>query len=169
MADNRNQRNPFEVHNKEGSLNTDPKCVLHKWTHDFGKMYNMQASCGNDQDSNLQGLGNIHVHENESHSDVSVFCGPITLREVCQSVLHLKANKASGMDEVPGEVLKNAKVWAFLHKFFNVCFESGKRSRGIIDPIPKASTSDPRDPLSYRGLLYHLSHIKCIVQFLMKD
>ena len=25
-------------------------------------------------------------------------------------------------------------------------------SRGIINPIPKASTSDPRDPLSYRGI-----------------
>ena len=114
----------------------------------------MQASCSNDQDSNLHGLGNIHG--NQSHSDASDFCDPITLGEVSQAVLRLKANKASGVDEVPGEVLKNAKVIAYLHQFFNVCFELGKIpetwSKGIINPIPKASTSDPRDPLSYRGI-----------------
>ena len=79
-----------------------------------------------------------------------------TLGEVRQAVLRLKANKASGVDEVPGEVLKNAKVTTFLHQFFNVCFESGKIpetwSKGIINPIPKASTSDPRNQLSYRGI-----------------
>ena len=154
VADNRNKKIPFEVYNEAGSINTDPKSVLQKWKHDFEKMYNMQASCSNDQDSNLHGLGNIH--ENQSHSDASDFCGPITLGEVRQAVLRLKANKASGVDEVPGEVLKNAKVIAFLHQFFNICFESGKIpetwSKGIINPIPKASTSDPRDPLSYRGI-----------------
>ena len=62
------------------------------------------------------------------------------------------------MDEIPGEVLKNAiyLVITFLHKFFNACFETGKVpetwSKGIINPIPKASTSDSRDPLSYRGI-----------------
>ena len=60
------------------------------------------------------------------------------------------------MDEIPGEVLKNAKVIEFLHKFFNTCFNTGKIpeawSKGIINPIPKASTSDSRDPLSYRGI-----------------
>ena len=90
-------------------------------------------------------MGNIH--ENQSHSDASDFCGPITLGEVRQAVLHLKANKASRVDEVPGVVLKNAKVIEFQHMFFNVSFESGKNpetwSKGIINPIPKASTSDP--------------------------
>ena len=70
-------------------------------------MYNMQALCSNDQDSNLQGWGIIH--ENQSHSDASDFCGPTTLGEARQAVLHLKANKASGVDEVPGEILKMPK------------------------------------------------------------
>lgn len=43
-----------------------------------------------------------------------------------------------------------------LHKLFNLCFKTGKVpsmwNRGIITPIPKCSTSDPRDPLSYRGI-----------------
>ena len=60
------------------------------------------------------------------------------------------------MDEIPGEVLKNTKVVAFLHTFFNICFETGQisetGSRCITNPIPKSSTSDSRDPLSYRGI-----------------
>ena len=88
VADNRNQKNHFEVYNEEGSLNTDPKSVLQKWKHDFEKMYNMQASCSNDQDSNLHGLGNIH--ENQSYSDASDFCSPITLEEVRQAISTLK-------------------------------------------------------------------------------
>ena len=60
------------------------------------------------------------------------------------------------MDEIPGEVLKNAKLIELLHKFFNTCFITGKIpeawSNGIINPIPKASTSDSRDQLSYRGI-----------------
>ena len=44
----------------------------------------------------------------------------------------------------------------FLHKLFNICFNFGKIPsvwfKGIITPIPKCSTSDPRDPLSYRGI-----------------
>ena len=39
---------------------------------------------------------------------------------------------------------------------FNICFNSGIIpdiwSKGIITPIPKSSTSDPRDPSSYRGI-----------------
>ena len=61
VAENRNQKTPFEDYNEEGSLNTDPKSVLQKWKHDFEKMYNIQASCGNDQESNLQGLWVIYI------------------------------------------------------------------------------------------------------------
>jgi hypothetical protein len=39
---------------------------------------------------------------------------------------------------------------------FDLCFKSGKIpniwNKGIITPIPKCSTSDPRDPLSYRSI-----------------
>ena len=43
-----------------------------------------------------------------------------------------------------------------IYVLFNLCFKTGKVpsmwNRGIITPIPKCSTSDPRDPLSYRGI-----------------
>ena len=43
----------------------------------------------------------------------------------------------------------------FLHILFNVCFKKGTvptiRGKCIINPFPKSSSRDPRDPLSYRG------------------
>ena len=154
VADNRNKKIPFEVNTEEGSISTDPKIVLQKWKQDFEKIYNLKASCSNEHEINFQGPGN--TCENQSHPDVSDFCRPITLEEFRRAVLQLKSNIASGVDEIPGEALKNAKVIAFLHNFFKVCFETGKVpdiwSKGIINPIPKASTSDSREPLSYRGI-----------------
>lgn len=65
-------------------------------------------------------------------------------------------NKAAGADELPMEVFKNKAASAFLHILFQHCFTSGKVpnrwQKGIIHPIPQKSTSDPRDPLAYRGI-----------------
>ncbi|CAC5418856.1 unnamed protein product [Mytilus coruscus] len=41
-------------------------------------------------------------------------------------------------------------------RLFNVCYNTGKVpvlwAKGVIVPVPKCSSSDPRDPLSYRGI-----------------
>ena len=59
-------------------------------------------------------------------------------------------------DGIPGEVIKTPRVIRFLHKLLSVCFEKSRIpklwAQGIVNPIPKSSTSDPRDPLSYRGI-----------------
>ena len=153
LADNRNQKIPFEVNTDDGSISMDPKLILGKWKQDFEQMYNLQATCNNEID--LQMFDNFN-HDYAYSADASDFCCPITLGEVHKAVFRLKSNNASGVDEIPGEVLKNTKVVAFLHSLFNICFETGKIpetwSRGIINPISKASTSDSRDPLSYRGI-----------------
>ena len=64
--------------------------------------------------------------------------------------------KRPGIDLIQAEVCKNQIFIYVLHKLFNVCFKTGKVpnmwNRGIITPIPKCSTSDPRNPLSYRGI-----------------
>ena len=71
-------------------------------------MYNLKASCNNDHEINVQGPSN--TCENQSNPDMRDFCLPITLKDVRRAVLQLKSNKAFGVDEIPGEVLKNAKV-----------------------------------------------------------
>ena len=64
--------------------------------------------------------------------------------------------QAAGVDEIPGEVFKNGSVISFLHKVCNLCFDTGKVPdiccKSVKSPIPKCTASDPRDPLSYRGI-----------------
>ena len=80
----------------------------------------------------------------------------ITVLEVKKAITVAKYNKASGFDAMPVEFLKNDTAIYFLHILFNVCYRTGKIpsdwGKGIINPIPKSSTNDPRDPLSYRGI-----------------
>ena len=67
-----------------------------------------------------------------------------------------KQGKACGIDDIPSEVLQNDTALYFLHVLFNLCFNNSivpsLWSKCIINPIPKSSTMDPRDPLSYRGI-----------------
>ena len=57
---------------------------------------------------------------------------------------------------IPGEVLRSDACIFFLHRMFCVCFETGKMPQkwpyGIINPIQKCVTSDPREPRNYRGI-----------------
>ena len=61
-----------------------------------------------------------------------------------------------GVDNIPAEVLKNDSAIMFLFVLFNICFDNGTIpsiwGKCIINPIPKSSMTDPRDPLSYRGI-----------------
>ena len=63
---------------------------------------------------------------------------------------------ANGIDEIPTEALKNNTAVMFMHDLFNLCFKSGTIptiwGKSIITPIPKSSSMDTMNPLSYRGL-----------------
>ncbi|CAG2233157.1 unnamed protein product [Mytilus edulis] len=80
----------------------------------------------------------------------------ISVEEVFNVLKSSKNGKSPGYDEIPVELYKNQTMLNALTRVFNICFDSGKVpamwSKGIITPIPKSSTSDPRDPLSYRGI-----------------
>ena len=64
--------------------------------------------------------------------------------------------KSRGIDQIPCVVLKNAATIVFLHTLFNICYNKNivptVWGKCVIKPIPKSSTSDPRDTLSYRGI-----------------
>ena len=81
--------------------------------------------------------------------------------DICETDLklavnRLKCNKAAGIDGLPAEVLKCERLTDVLLKLFNKCFSTGLIpdiwKKGIINPIPKSSTADRRDPLNYRGI-----------------
>lgn len=85
-----------------------------------------------------------------------VLDGYITVFEVRKAIFNAKRNKSPGFDEIPADVFRNDSSVSYLHILFNVCFRSGMMpsdwGKGIIHPIPKSSTADRRDPLSYRGI-----------------
>ena len=69
---------------------------------------------------------------------------------------NLKSNEAFGIDELQAEVFRCDHLLSTLHTLFNTCFVNGiiptAWKQGIINPIPKSTTSDRRDPLNYRGI-----------------
>ena len=88
--------------------------------------------------------------------DISFFDGNISSLEVTHAVESARRGGACGIDQIPSELLKNDVAVLFLHAMFNVCFDKGLVSdiwgKCVINPIPKSSSTDPRDSLSYRGI-----------------
>ncbi len=74
----------------------------------------------------------------------------ISLEDVQQAVAQAKLRKAPGIDLLPAEALKHPTCINLLNKLVNYGFESGTVSslwkRGVINPIPKCSSKDPRVP-----------------------
>lgn len=54
-----------------------------------------------------------------------------------------KQGKATGIENIPNEILKSPKLLYILYECFKTCFEPGIRlsiwSKSIINPIPKPS------------------------------
>lgn len=132
----------------DGSLCNDPDVVLEKWRTDFQGLLS--------PDDTTINWDNISVELEDITLDNSIFNQMIHIDEVIKCILSSKSGKSSGIDEIPNELLKNDAAIAMLHSLYNRCFITGKIpddwSKGIICPIPKSSTSDSRDPLSYRGI-----------------
>ena len=86
----------------------------------------------------------------------SVLNTSITREEVINAMNAMKNNKSSGIDDLPAEVLKNSILTDLLTGLFKKCFETGITpdiwKQSIISSVPKSSTSDPIDPLQYRGI-----------------
>ena len=72
------------------------------------------------------------------------------------ALLHQKNGKTVGPDGLPAEVIKNQVCCTFFQSLFSACLKNliipTVWHHGIITPIPKNKTSDPRIPLNYRGI-----------------
>ena len=92
-------------------------------------------------------------NENNELPDIN---DPIQRCEIEKVVQKAKNKKAMGVDSLPNEILKNDDTIDLLTCLFSKMFELKRIpsvwSVGIIKPIPKASLTDPRIPLQYRGI-----------------
>jgi hypothetical protein len=158
LSNNRKARIPFEVVDSNGHITTDSDSVFHRWKSDYENLYNTDiCSSFNIQhmDTVKEQLDSLTVPI-EHNIDVTALHAPITRTEVSEAILRAKLGKATGHDNIPVEVLRNGVCSDLLFKIISHCFEKGnipsQWAKGIINPIPKANTEDPRDPLSYRGI-----------------
>ena len=138
---------PIEVVSEGGQIENDTDAVLERWKSDFSALYNRPRSQSLDN--------NIDLNQRQNYVETRIN-EYISIFELKKAVNEAKRNKASGLDGIPVDVLKNDSAISFLHILFNVCFEKGvilsDGGKGIINPIPKSSTADPPDPLSYHGI-----------------
>ena len=152
VSQNRQSGIPFEVKLEDGSISNDMQTVMNRWKNDFSNLLN-PINDTTDTDRPV-----IVPNNNLNHAmlnDVELN-GNITYEELCKVIKNAGNNKAPGHDDIPTEVLKNETARFFLLRLFKVCFQTSKAptqwSKCTLNPIPKSSTSDKRDPLSYRGI-----------------
>ena len=147
---------PMKVKTEENSYSTDIKTVLDKWKNDFSGLYN-QRQTDNFDNTFLEESREQKDFLEENMSNVNeVLNRPLEFGEIEVVIAKLKKRKATGLDNIPNEVLKNNSVMIVLWKYLTACFESGLVPslwlKLIINPIPKGSGKDPYVPLNYRGI-----------------
>ena len=140
-------RIPNEVTLDDGTISNNLETVLSKWKNSFHSLLNPNVN------ADYNKVDNCILKENIICIDLDK---EITIDEVHKVVMNAKNCKSAGIDLIQAEFCKIISIISILHKLFNLCFSSGNVpniwNKGIITPIPKCSTSDPRDPLSYRGI-----------------
>ncbi len=157
----KNSKIPLEVLNEDGTVNNNVTDVLSKWSEDFSKLYNNVDHESNFDDKFYDECISQKEHIENNMKDPlyeqnKVLNAGISLEEVRKCVLKSRNKKATGIDEIPNEVLKHENVIVMLHQFLNLVFDCGLVPNlwklAIINPIPKDKSRDKRIPLNYRGI-----------------
>ena len=147
VAKERKKDIPFEVKMANVEISNNPEDVMQVWKTAFEKLLNRNVDNTSSPDAAQKQNCNVQP---------SYFGAGIEISEVKAAIKALKNNKAVGIDELPAEVLKCDNIFVALCALFNKCFITSiipsAWKQGIINPIPKSSTSDRMDPLSYRGI-----------------
>ena len=139
---------PIEIITQDGPISNDIDEVLQKWKADFSDLLNC----------NFSNTG-VEIGPDERpvpDRNRTVFDDNFSILEIKKAVGNAKRGKSCGFDQIPSEVLNNDVSIYFLHVLFNACFSKGVVpaiwGKCVNKPIPKSSSADPRDPLSYRGI-----------------
>ena len=92
---------PLEILKPDGSVSSDVTEVLGKWESDFESLLNPINSTSNPE------LVNINMHSTQNNENMSCYLqDPIQMTEIESALKRMKSNKATGIDEIPLEVLK---------------------------------------------------------------
>ena len=130
---------------------------MNRWARDFGSLLTTpeKSQEGRAFVEEIR-RANAEMENIMSQTPSNIFNREVTLKETTDIINKSKNNKAPGLDSITYEVLKNQISAKALTMLFNKCLSSGivpdTWVKGIINPIPKSASSDPRVPLNYRGI-----------------
>lgn len=162
VGNERKKQIPSEVVTPEGLVSNNQEIVLETWKTAFCRLLNPED---NTIQTEIPPLNNITKHPTPEYLNEG-----ISVAEITEGLVKLKNNKASGYDNIPSEIIKCPRLHIILHSLINKCFEKGiipsAWKKGVINPVPKSSTADSRDPLSYRGITITSSIYKLYCQVL---
>ncbi|KAK6176303.1 hypothetical protein SNE40_014610 [Patella caerulea] len=118
---------PWECVADEGVIR-DQLNVLEKWKTDYESLYNSKNDMLFD-DNHLAFIQNeLSVSNNNTVSQYGIDCSdlnaPIRRDEVISAVNRSKCGKATGIDSLPAEALKNSHCIDILFSLFKFCFEN---------------------------------------------
>ena len=157
IGQERKKEIPCEVILPNGVTSCKIEDVLEVWKTGFANLLN----CNDNQST--------FPDTRQEHGNNYIFDAEININELRLAIKSLKCNKAVGIDDLPAEILKCDSLLDTLLALLNKCFTTGiiptAWKQGIINPIPKSTTTDRRDPLNYRGITLTSSVYKlyCIV------
>lgn len=164
IGNERNNVIPMEIVEENGEILRSKEDVLSKWKTDFSKLYNPPYN------SDVHNSNDDDILTQNGNEDNDMLNRGITILDVRKAVKSLHRNKAVGNDNMPAEVLQSDTCIHFLHRLFCVCFETGKIPEaweyGVITPLLKDSSSDPRYPMNYRGITVTSSAYKAYCSIL---
>ena len=164
---------PQELFLPDGSLTTDINVILHTWEQDYKKLFTNNDSDNDDNKFDDQFLeqaktilktwedhyrfllNNMDNNFNPGNNMNDILNSQITLEEVKKVISELKNHKATGIDNLPNEVLKCNGLAEIICKLFNVCLNIGivpsMWTQTILNPIAKKG-KDSRIPLNTRAI-----------------
>ena len=158
MQNERKLEIPMEVIDEQGNISSDTQSVLSRWKRDYSTLFSEHGLTDSFNDENLQRI-KLCLESNtvpSVHRDTSELNCPITIQEVKSCIYKAKLKGAVGLDNILASVLSNERCIRMLHTIISYCFNNGvvpsEWSAGLIKPIPKSDSKDPRYPLSYRGI-----------------
>ena len=149
---------PLEIYKDKSTISCNLNEVLDKWKNDFESLYSASPKVTGSRNANGDEQTGTYISSSEPNilTDLEYLNADITYQEVKKVVLNTKSNKASGIDKIPYDVLKNENIIKVLTNLFQMCFNFGIIPqvwlKALIVPIPKNKDDDPRIPLNYRGI-----------------
>ena len=157
-------RPPLEIVKEDNTISSDIKEILERWHSDISRLFSglrenpeiafddafySEIVSKREEFENLSEDQQSEVINLEYNGDI--LNNDIKFEEVSRAIDRTKVGKA--YLDIPNDVIKNLNAKMLLHKFFNICFQSGLNptdwSYSDIKPIPKPD-KDSRDPLQNR-------------------